>query len=71
MQKLKPVGLLAASAAVIAATASTLNRHDSIAGLPGDFWIGFAIGLGLVLLSAAVVLMIRRARDQEPNGSRR
>ncbi len=71
MRKLKPAGLLAASGAVIAATAATLNRHESVGGLPGDFWIGFAIGLGLVLIGAAAVLMIRRPRDEGPNGSRR
>jgi hypothetical protein len=71
MRKLKPVGVLAAAAAVIAATAATLNRHDSVGGLPGDFWIGFAIGLSLVLLSAAVILMMRRANDRGPNGSPR
>lgn len=71
MRKLKPVGILAASGAVIAATAATLSRHDEVAGLPGDFWIGFAIGLSLILVSAAVVLMIRRANDEGPNGSRR
>jgi cytochrome bd-type quinol oxidase subunit 2 len=70
MRKLKPVGVIAAAGAVIAATASTLNRHEAVAGRWGDFWIGFAIGLALVLLAAAVVLMIRRAKDQGSNGSR-
>lgn len=69
MRKLKPAGLLAASGTMVAATASTLNRHESVGGLRGDFWIGFAIGLALVLIGAAAVLMFRRPKDEGPNGS--
>jgi hypothetical protein len=71
MDRRRRAGAIAASGAAISGSAGSLaaTHHGSSAGLPGSFWIGFGIGLALVLLAAAVVLTIRRANDQRSNGS--
>jgi hypothetical protein len=63
MQNRRRAAALGGTGAAIAALGATVDRHQTVAGMPGDFWIGLAIGLALTLAIAGAILMRRGSRD--------
>jgi hypothetical protein len=61
MNKRKRAGAIAASGAAIWASMASLaaGRHDSFAGLPGDFWMGCVVGIALGLAVLGVLAVAR------------